>query len=182
MWVFGYGSLIWRPSFPYLDRRPALLRGYARRFWQGSTDHRGVPGAPGRVVTLIADPDAACVGAAYRVAEDELPAVLAALDIREKNGYERLWLPLLLDPPAGPTIEGLVYLAGPTNSEFLGPAAPAEIARQIARSRGPSGPNAEYLLRLAVALRGLGVRDDHVTELEQHLLAIDPALAENAVE
>jgi cation transport regulator ChaC len=182
MWLFGYGSLIWRPSFPFLERRPALLRGYARRFWQGSTDHRGVPGAPGRVVTLIADPDAACLGAAYRVAESELPAVLSGLDIREKNGYERLWLPLELDPPHGPTVEGLVYLAGPTNSEFLGPASAAEIAGQIRRSHGPSGPNTEYLLRLAEALRQLAARDEHVDELERLLLAFDRASGENAVE
>ncbi len=182
MWVFGYGSLIWRPSFPFLERRTALLRGYVRRFWQGSTDHRGVPGAPGRVVTLIAEPAAACIGAAYRVAEEELPAVLAGLDIREKNGYERLWLPLALDPPDGPVVEGLVYLAGPGNSEFLGPAEPGEIAQQIRRSRGPSGPNAEYLLRLAGALRLLDARDEHVAELEQLLLRFDPALAEQALE
>ena len=67
LWLFGYGSLIWRPASPFVERRPASARGYARRFWQGSTDHRGVPEAPGRVVTLLPSAGDRCEGVAYRV-------------------------------------------------------------------------------------------------------------------
>ena len=87
LWIFGYGSLIWRPSFDYHERIPGCIQGYVRRFWQGSTDHRGTLEAPGRVVTLVAYPGATCWGMAYRVGRDEGRNVTQGLDIREQDGY-----------------------------------------------------------------------------------------------
>src|SRR4051794_30875562 len=112
-WIFGYGSLVWRPSFPHAERQRAILKGYARRFWQGSTDHRGVPEAPGRVVTLIAEASARCVGVAYRVEPGDRDEVLAALDHREKGGYARHVVSLEL-PEAQRVVDGaLVFIAEP---------------------------------------------------------------------
>lgn len=165
LWVFGYGSLLWRAEFPWLERRPVTLRGFARRFWQGSTDHRGVPGAAGRVVTLVTDAAARCPGAAYRVDPACAAEVLAELDHRERGGYERLDVVLEADPDCD-EIPGITYVATPRNRNYLGPAPLDEIAAQVRRSRGPSGANLEYVLRLAACLRDMAQEDPHVFALE----------------
>jgi cation transport regulator ChaC len=167
LWIFGYGSLLWRAEFPWVERRPATLRGFARRFWQGSTDHRGVPGAPGRVVTLIEDADALCHGAAYRIEASRAARVLAELDHRERGGYERLDIALDLD---GDCADGLTYVATPGNRNYLGPAPLEEVAAQVRTARGPSGGNREYVVRLAASLREMDREDAHVFELEQLLV------------
>jgi len=165
LWIFGYGSLVWRPAFAHAERQPAWVQGWARRFWQGSTDHRGVPGAPGRVVTLVEDPAARCDGTAYRVEAPQVPEVLEQLDHREQGGYERHELDLHL--AHGGRERGLVYVATSRNANYLGPADTGAIAAQILESSGPSGHNAEYVLRLAVALREMDAHDPHVFELER---------------
>jgi len=173
-WVFGYGSLVWRPSIPYVEREPAWIDGYLRRFWQGSTDHRGVPGAPGRVVTLVEQPGAVCWGMAYRVAPADRDAVLATLDHREKGGYDRREVTLhfrqggSLASGAGLArgpVTGLVYLATAENPNYLGPASLEEIAAQVRCSTGPSGDNVDYVRSLARALREMGAEDEHVFAL-----------------
>ena len=162
VWIFGYGSLVWRPDFAYAENRPALIDGWARRFWQGSTDHRGVPGAPGRVVTLVEAPGEACWGMAYRVDGADRDQVLAGLDYREKGGYRLADVSLHFAGPGGGAADGVVYIATSDNPNYLGPAEPADIAAQIRASAGPSGDNVEYVLRLAAALRDLGAEDEHV--------------------
>jgi glutathione-specific gamma-glutamylcyclotransferase len=170
-WIFGYGSLVWRPAFEHLERRPAYIRGYVRRFWQASADHRGTPAAPGRVVTLVAEPGAACWGAAYRVAGTDLDRVLERLDYRERAGYRRFEAPLHLAQASAPEAEALVYVAGPDNPNFVGEAPLEVIAEVVRRSAGPSGTNVEYVLRLAEALEAMDAVDEHVAALAA-LLAV----------
>lgn len=176
IWIFGYGSLIWRPDFPHLARRPARLADWERRFWQGSHDHRGLPERPGRVVTLVPVPGGRCDGVAYLVDEAVAEQTFAALDHREKNGYQRHRVALETSDgsgPAGPEyVEGVVYIATQDNHAYLGPAPTAEMARQIVASHGPSGANLEYLVELAAALRERGWHDSHVFELEAAALAM----------
>ncbi|GAB3388944.1 gamma-glutamylcyclotransferase [Massilia agri] len=169
VWLFGYGSLIFKADFPFLERRPASITGWSRRFYQGSHDHRGTQEAPGRVVTLVPDEGAVCHGMAYLVTPEEF----AHLDHREKNGYLRLATEMRFED--GGTAEGIVYIATDENAAFLGPASEEDIARQISMARGPSGPNSEYLLELARALRELGKRDAHVEAIERHLQAFTGA-------
>ncbi|MFU8785188.1 gamma-glutamylcyclotransferase [Aliidiomarina sp.] len=167
VWLFGYGSLIYKTDFPFLQKKPALIYGWQRRFWQGSHDHRGTPEHPGRVATLIEAANQRCVGMAYEVTPD----VFAHLDHREKNGYLRFFTEFAWLDGSG-TVEGLVYVAGPDNEAYLGQASELEIAEHIARSVGPSGPNSEYLLKLATALRQLNTTDEHVFAIEKALLAL----------
>lgn len=163
VWLFGYGSLIYKVDFPFIERRPASIHGWSRRFWQGSHDHRGTPEHPGRVVTLVPEDGATCAGMAYRIA----PATFAQLDHREKNGYLRF--AATLDFGGGRSAQGVVYIATPANVAWLGDADDSEIARHIAASAGPSGANREYALRLAQALRELGAEDAHVFAIEAAL-------------
>lgn len=163
VWLFGYGSLIFKADFPFLERRPASIHGWSRRFYQGSHDHRGTQEAPGRVVTLVVEEGATCHGMAYLVTPEEF----AHLDHREKNGYLRLATDMTFEDDT--IAEGIVYIATEDNAAYLGPASDDAIARQIAGARGPSGPNSEYLLELARALRELGKHDAHVEAIAQRL-------------
>lgn len=174
IWVFGYGSLIWRPDFIYRRAEPAALPGWKRRFWQGSHDHRGLPHAPGRVVTLIEDAAGDCGGMAYEVDIAVVKKVFENLDHREKNGYQRFDVPLTLLnlPKPEQQQSGVVYIAPIDNFAYLGEADVPRIARQIVASSGPSGRNRDYLFELADALRELEFKDDHVFEIERAVRAI----------
>lgn len=167
IWLFGYGSLIWRPDFAFISSRVAWVNGWTRRFWQGSHDHRGMPDAPGRVVTLIPATDEKCGGMAFEIEAGVAEGIFKQLDHREKNGYERYHAPLYFDETH--SVDGVFYVAGVNNKAFLGPAPVDQIAAQIKRSHGPSGSNEEYLRNLADALRLHNIKDEHVFSIESEL-------------
>ncbi len=181
--IFGYGSLVWRPAFAYARRHAACVHGWRRRFYQGSPDHRGTPGAPGRVATLLPAATERVFGVVYELAAAEAERVFAELDVREQAGYRRVVAtaePVRASASISRSMDAVMYVATPTNPEYLGPAPVDEIARQIARARGPSGSNREYLLRLAASLREFGVHDPHVAALERALERLSPSLAPSA--
>lgn len=150
-WIFGYGSLIYKPP-PHTDLRvPGYIHHYVRRFWQSSNDHRGTPERPGRVVTLITHdfwqalvpPDVHAAGrtwgVAYRIRPDKVDAVKDYLDLREQNGYSVHTVPFIIGgTPTGPAvaedaedaakllqpgtvIPAVAYIGTPENEAFVGP-------------------------------------------------------------
>ena len=165
-WLFGYGSLVWKPEEGLEEAEVAVGRvdGMVRRLHQGSTDHRGTFAAPGRVATLEArrEGDEGCVwGVAYRLPDgrhkDEMRA---RLDHREKDGYALV--DVVVHTRDGRSLAAATYLATPANPSYLGPAPIEAIAGTVATAVGPSGPNADYVLHLDDALATLDVPHDHV--------------------
>ncbi len=150
-----------------MEKQSAYIDGWSRRFWQGSTDHRGIPGSPGRVVTLIEAIDDRCWGMAYRLDPDSHHEIMENLDYREKGGYSRLELPLQFKDGSNAT--GVTYQATKSNPNYLGEASHENIAAQIVRSKGPSGSNLEYLLRLQSSLDEMNEADPHVTNIAVHV-------------
>ena len=180
LWIFGYGSICWKPSFPFAERADALITGFIRRFWQQSTDHRGTPESPGLVMTLISKSDAESMdyrtfptddnvqGVAYRIPEDEIEGVVKDLDFREKGGYSRMITEITLKRKDGrsETVDGLVYVAKTDNPHFKYQAM-EQCARIIAKSVGPSGKNTDYLYRLDRYLIDHDIEDQYIRTLAQ---------------
>ncbi|CAN7995152.1 unnamed protein product [Ixodes hexagonus] len=178
MWIFGYGSLMWKADFPYSRKVVGYVKGYVRRFWQASEDHRGVPGKPGRVVTIIPsnDPEDCVWGVAYEIPEKHIQEVIYYLDFREKDGYDKVQV--TFHPKSDSDLAPFpltIYVAHQDNPFYLGPASIQDIAKQIRTAEGPSGPNREYLLKLAEAMRVLAphVKDHHLMELECEVISLD---------
>ncbi len=158
LWVFGYGSLIWKPGFAHESVHPALLRGFHRRFCIRSERYRGTPEVPGLVLGL--DRGGSCRGLAFRVAAPRAAEVMAYLEEREMTGgvYHRRLLPVrLLD--GGGTRRAVTFVADRRAGAYCGAMPPDACAAVIARGQGVMGPNREYLLNTVSHLQELGVRD-----------------------
>lgn len=174
-YVFGYGSLIWRPSFPFVSRQRAVLSGFRRSFRQASSDHRGTPERPGRVVTLVSSLAHHAVGVVYELPQPAAP-ILAELDHRERAGYERVSLRVTLD--GGTVASAVTWIAAPGNTHDAGELELEALIELIALAQGPSGRNDDYVYRLEAALLELDGADELVTELSRRLRVYGAAPAE----
>ena len=174
LYVFAYGSLIWRPGFAYASTHPALLRGFHRRFCIWSRYYRGSPEAPGLVLGL--DRGGACRGVAFRVPAAAAAAVLDYLDARENIGdeivYARRLLPVRLLDEDRP-VRAVAYVVDRGTAHYCRPAA-EEAARAIARGMGQAGANRDYLLNTLSHLRALGVQDAGLDRIAALLPPAEP--------
>jgi glutathione-specific gamma-glutamylcyclotransferase len=162
LWVFTYGSLMWNPGFKSKTAASALLRGYHRAFCIYSSRYRGTISAPGLVLGL--DRGGACRGTAYRVAADDIPAVLEQLWRQEMR--RRVYVPRLLQVTVGTERRtALTFLANRRHDSYAGALDVDVAAGIIAGCCGERGPNVDYLVNTLQHLDALGVHDHHLHRL-----------------
>lgn len=170
-WVFGYGSLMWKPGFDYAEKRMARLRGYRRRFCLKSIRYRGTEDCPGLVLGLDWDPGAVCTGTAYRVPPETATEVRDYLTERElitRSYFEVLYPVELLctGPGQGSMVDAICYVIDRSHEQYWGPLPLEEQADIIAAACGGMGPNCEYLHNTASHLASLGVEDEEIMRLD----------------
>jgi glutathione-specific gamma-glutamylcyclotransferase len=169
-WVFGYGSLIWRPGFAFIRSTPAVLAGAHRRLCVFSFRHRGTASQPGLVFGLVHG--GSCRGMAFEVEDTRWAEVQAYLREREMdNGvYREAMRSVRL--AGGGRAEALAFLVDETHPQYAGRLDVAEQVRLVRLGVGESGANPEYVLETANGLKALGIRDRYLDEL---IAALGPA-------
>jgi cation transport protein ChaC len=170
-WVFGYGSLMWRPGFPFVERQPATLQGRRRAFCIYSVHHRGTYERLGLAA------GGATRGAAFRVDEADWAEVYAYLLEREQPTETYIEARRAVRLADGRRVEALVFLSDVRHSQWAGALSAERQAELIAGARGLSGPNVDYLRDLVQHLRVEGVRDRGMEQLLARVEAREQALA-----
>jgi len=166
LWVFAYGSLIWRPGFTHAERVPARLIGAHRALCVYSFVHRGTPERPGLVLGL--DHGGTCRGVAYRVTARRRAETLAYLREREQvtSVYIERLRPVVLIGHTEPRIPAVCYMVDRSHPQYAGKLGLAEQLHLVRHGHGKSGANRDYVLATVRALESMGCRDR-----ELHLLA-----------
>jgi cation transport protein ChaC len=166
LWVFAYGSLMWRPGFDYVESVPARLIGAHRALCVYSFVHRGTPERPGLVLGL--DHGGTCRGLAYRVAAGKRAATLAYL--REREQVTKVYIervrPVVLIGHAEARIRAVCYMVDRSHPQYAGKLGLTEQLHIVRHGHGRSGPNRDYVLATVHALEAMGCRDRAL-----HLLA-----------
>ncbi len=166
LWIFGYGSLMWRPGFDYLERVPARLIGLHRALCVYSFVHRGTPERPGLVLGL--DRGGMCRGIAFRVAAKLREKTIAYLRAREQvtTVYLETVRRIELEEQARRQVRALCFIVDRSHVQYAGRLSLTECVHHVREGHGSSGPNREYVLETVHALEALGYR-----ETELHLIA-----------
>ncbi len=174
-WVFGYGSLMWNPGFPYVERHVARVHGFRRSLCIRSTAHRGTVDQPGLVMGL--DRGGSCRGMAFRVDDKDRDDALDYLRKREliTNVYLERIVPIAL--PDGRRMRAVTYVVDRQHPQYAGSLSVEEAASVVLRSHGQSGPNDAYVLNTVAQLKQMGIRD---LWLEAVGAAVSPKAAQAA--
>ena len=156
-WVFGYGSLMWNPGFPYEERQKAHLHGYRRALCIRSNHYRGTDDNPGLVLGL--QRGGSCHGVAFRIAPCDSAAVLRYLREREliDNVYKERHIAVSLAD--GRRRQALTYVADPAHPHYVGGLDHAAAASIVRHAAGRSGPNTDYVFNTVEHLQEIGIRD-----------------------
>ena len=169
LWVFGYGSLMWRPDFPYLERLKARLIGGHRSLCVYSFVHRGTPERPGLVLGL--DRGGTCRGIAFRVSADARAATIAYLRAREQvnSVYRECHRSVWLEGDPARRVSALCYVADRGHPQYAGRLTLAEQLHFVRQGHGQSGANRDYVIATVHALEALGIRDSDLGRLAEQL-------------
>ncbi|MET0721432.1 MAG: gamma-glutamylcyclotransferase [Tardiphaga sp.] len=169
LWVFGYGSLMWRPGFDFVEQVPARLIGEHRALCVYSWDHRGTPEKPGLVLGL--DRGGACRGVAFRVAAAQRTATIAYLREREQttNVYHEVMRSVWLDNAARERVSALAYVVDRGHVQYAGRLSLAEQLHFVKQGHGRSGANRDYVLSTVKAIEAEGFRDPQLHQLAMML-------------
>lgn len=167
LWVFGYGSLMWRPGFAFEERQTARLAGFHRSLCIYSHVHRGTPERPGLVFGL--DRGGSCVGMAFRVAEAQREETIAYLRERElpTSVYLETTLPVRLQD--GRPVRALAYIVDRGHQQYAGRLDVDTAARLVAGGHGQSGPNVDYVRSAFEEIERLGLKDRWLGEVVARL-------------
>jgi cation transport protein ChaC len=165
LWVFGYGSLMWRPGFEFVEQVPARLIGEHRALCVYSFDHRGTPEKPGLVLGL--DRGGACRGIAFRVAAKLRDDTVDYLRSREQttNVYREVMRSVWLENEARQRVSALAYVVDRGHVQYAGRLSLADRLRYVRQGRGRSGNNRDYVLSTVKSIEAQGFRDPQLHQL-----------------
>jgi len=158
--VFAYGSLMWRPDFPFLEIEPATLYGYHRAFCITSTHYRGTHERPGLVLGL--DRGGKCVGRLYRIAARDAADVAEYLHQRELITGCYAPKQVILHLADKRKRHGIAYVADRKHYQYAGKLADDAAAEIIRHAVGVNGSNREYLRNTVHHLEDMGIADGHL--------------------
>lgn len=169
LWVFAYGSLMWRPGFDFAEQVPARLIGEHRALCVYSFDHRGTPEKPGLVLGL--DRGGACRGIAFRIAAGRREATIAYLREREQTThvYREVIRSVWLEDDARRRVSALAYVVDRGHVQYAGRLTLADQVRYVRQGHGRSGHNRDYVLSTVKSIESQGFRDLKLHQLAELL-------------